>query len=219
MKYFLILLVSQIASAAMLTSELSERLQRSIAEQLPKNARVQVDEATSRVAIPASARFNVLSPNPPVGLVSFEARWKEKGYPRKAFGSAKVRAYAPVMVARSVIRHGEALDGSNTVFESRELSPYLTTGYFQEGGHIPSLRSHGTLRAGVVIGANNSQPALLIQAGQAVNLVHRAGALSITAKVKALEGGNPNSWVRVENPSSKKIFLAKVISPGEVRLR
>lgn len=213
------LLISSGLFAMPLSSSLADRLQRAVSEQLPKNTRVQLDDANCRVPVPASAKFSVLSPNPPVGNVTFEARWKEKGYPRTAFGSARVKAFAPVLIARSVIRHGDTLDASNTTYEVRELTPFLSTGYFQKDAPTPAMRAHGTLRQGTVIGVNNSQPALLIQPGQAVDLVRQNGAMRITAKVKALEGGNPNNWVRVENPSSKKIFLARVVSAGEVRLK
>ncbi len=221
MKYLVLFLVLTCIPRLALghSPDLTEKLKKAVMEELPKNTKIQVEDVQSRVNIPSTAQVNLLSPHPGVGNVSFEARWKERGFPRKVFGSAHVRAFAPVWVARTIVRHGDALDSTNTSFEVRELSPYLTTGYFIQGEITPALRAHGTLRAGVVLGANNSQPALLIQPGQAVDLVHQAGGLRIVAKVKALEGGNTNHWVRVENPSSKKIFLARVTAPGEVKLR
>jgi len=221
MKLFVVacLLGSSGLFAMPLSSSLADRLQRAVSEQLPKSTRVELNDANCRVPIPASAKISLMSPNPPIGNVTFEARWKEKNYPRTAFGSARVRAFAPIMVARSVIRHGDTLDTSNTTYEVRELTPFLSTGYYQKDAPFAAMRAHGTVRMGAVIGANNSQPSLLIQAGQTVDLTRQTGSLRITAKVKALEGGNPNNWVRVENPSSKKIFLARVVSAGEVRLK
>ena len=76
---------------------------------------------------------------------------------------------------------------------------------------VLELKSIGALRneraPGAVLGLNNTTTPNAIETGQAVDLVHQMGTLKITAKVKALQSGQPQSWVHVENPSTKKITV------------
>ena len=151
--------------------------------------------------------------------MQFEARWPQGGFTKKIYGSVTVRASAPVAVTRVPVRNGEEFTDDNTAFEWRELGPLAVTGYYLDPQKARSLRANGFLRPGAVLGVGNTRLPSAVQAGQAVDLVMQQGRLRIVAKVKALEAGQMKSWVKVQNPSSKKILLARVTAPGEVTLR
>lgn len=196
-----------------------KRLQAALARELPPGASVRFENWGVRIPVPAHAQVHLNNPHPPIGIVSFEAAWSEKGKPRKAYGTVSARVSASVAVVRAPIRHGEELNETNTEFQIRDLTSHSATGYFVDRERLASLRASGYLKPGAVLGLNNTMAPVAVEAGQAVDLIHQAGPLKITAKVKALQSGQPRNWVRVENPSTKKIFMAKVTAPGEVRLR
>lgn len=209
----------QSLGAASVEKVAQNKLVNVLSKHLPKGVKVRLENVHARFQIPSSATFAILNPHPPIGLVNFEARWAQGSYTKKVFGSVTVKASAPVAVARGPIRHGEPLTEENVTFEMREINPFVGTGYYLDCAKVYTLRANGSLRPGAVLGLGNTSVASAVQAGQAVDLVLQQGRLRIVAKVKALESGQLKNWVRVENPSSKKIMLARVTAPGEVTLR
>jgi flagella basal body P-ring formation protein FlgA len=151
--------------------------------------------------------------------VGFEAQAANRGRTHRGQGSATVRAYASVAVATSRLQHGEALNESNIRFEEREIGKLAQNGYYLDAAAFAGRRVKGVVSAGQAIGRANTQAAYLVQPGEGVELYQRRGALVLRAKVKALQGGLLDQWVQVRNPSSGKIFLARVAGPGEVEVR
>lgn len=195
------------------------KLYAAIQKELPKGMKLRLENFSARFLIPKSAGFSILSPHPPIGLINFEAHWPEGGFMKKVFGTVTVRASAQVVVAATPIRHGETITEENTSLEWRDINPFAATGYFMAQSKVVNLRANGYVRPGAVLGVGNTLAASAVRAGQAVDLVVEQGRLRIVAKVKALEAGQVKGWVRVENPSSKKILLARVTGPGEVTLK
>lgn len=196
-----------------------KRLLSQMAKELPVKASIRLENWSMRISVPAQAQVQINNPHPPLGVVSFETYWTEQGKPRRAFGSVTSRVTAPVAVVKAPIRHGEDFNDSNIEFQPRDLTVHSTTGYFLEKEKLSTVRASGYLKPGNVLGLNNTMAPNAIEAGQMVDLVHQAGLLRITAKVKALQSGQTRQWVKVENPTTKKSFLAKVTGPAEVHLR
>ena len=201
--------------------EIQDQLIKQAARELPKKAVIHLENAYSRTSIPRrGVTVSLLNSNSPLGLISFEAHWVDSnGATQKAFGSCVVKATALVAVSRAPIRHGESFQDSNIGFERRELSQFTTVGYYTDWQKLLPLRANGYIRPGTVIGASQAIVPSAVERGQVVDLIHTQGGLRIIAKVRALEAGLLKSWIRVENPSSKKVLLARVVAPGEVRLR
>jgi flagella basal body P-ring formation protein FlgA len=196
-----------------------ERLHQAIVEKLPSGFRVEVESVFLNEPAPMEARMESITPNPPLGNVSFEVTWSNADGFRHTFGTASVKGYAKVAVSKLPIQNNEAFTPANTLFEEREVTPFLNRGYYTEWDDLRPLRARGYVRMGMVLGAHETQLPWLIIQGQTVDLSYRRGAISIVAKVKAKENGHKGDWIRVENTSSRKILQARIVSSGEVEAK
>lgn len=201
------------------TSTPQELLRTAVAAQLPKNVRIEVEKFYTREKVPDTASIVGISPEPPLGAVSFTFLWNEKGVAHQAFGHAVVKAFAKVAVAKYAIRPGESFTSENISFEERELSAYRNSGYYDNWDRLSQMHCNGFVAGGSVVGYSQAQLPFDVTQGESVDLIVESGALRITAKVRALENGRVNRWIRIENPSSRKILQARVIAPGVVKLR
>jgi flagella basal body P-ring formation protein FlgA len=194
-------------------------LAHAVAAQLPSGARVEVGDVSSYAKIPAGARVSLVAPNPPLGLVSFTATWLEEGRFHSTNGTALVRAYAPVAITRAPLRPGDAFNESNVRFEERELTPFAQSGYFLDWDQLRATRVKGFARAGMVLGTANTELPAAVRQGEWADLVRATGALRVVAKVRVLDNGKIDQSVRVQNPATNRILLARVSGPGELQLR
>lgn len=209
MRPLIFLLIWVISSALFASPEAcwKKALSKAISARLPQGTRVVIDHLRATQACTAKSRVEYLSPELPLGYVTFEV------------GTAQVKAFLPVAVAVQPLSHGESLSSENTRFEERELGRFSQNGYFVNLEQIQGRRVKGYLPAGQVVGRHNCQPASEVTQGQTVDLVKRKADLVLVAKVKALQAGLRNQWVQVQNPSSGKILLARITGPGEVEVR
>ncbi len=196
----------------------ADALKQALAARLPAHARIDVQMGRVPAVGPKGWKITAFSPDQPLGLVNFEAEANLDQRWVRGQGAATVRAYVPVAVATTPIAHGEALDVNNLRFEERELSRLTQTGYFVDKT-VVGRRAKGSITIGQVIGRQNSAQANVVTPGETVELVRRKGSLTLSAKVRALQGGVVDQWVQVQNPSSGKLFLARISGPGEVEIR
>ncbi len=216
---FLLLMISNVAMSAQPHLRLESELESFLKRQIPKSERIEVERLRCRKTPVARAEFTVLSPQHPLGLVSFEARWRVAGELQKSICTAEVRAFAQVAIAETMIRHGESLSAGKVRFETRELSPLVQSGYYTDSAQLDPLTANGNIPAHSIIGYMHVQTPKAVYSGEWVDLILERGPVIIRAKVKALEAGQLKSWIRVENPSSKKVLLAQVVRAGEVKIR
>lgn len=212
------LLVSAVSLAGSETSQsaLKERVAKEMAKRLPKGVVVTVDRVSAQGEIHADAEMVSVSPEPPIGLVSFQFLDK-RGVAR--FGNAVIRATGDVAVAKRPIQHGEAFSADNISFQRREISTLAHSGYFVELSELKGLRSQGYIRPGIVLSAQNARVEFAVLQGQQVDLIHKVGSLVVSARVKALQSGVLGEWITVVNNDSKKIMQARVRAKGEVETR
>lgn len=189
-------------------------LRQAVETELPGGARFTLERVHVNGTPPPGAIARVLSPRPPIGLLSFELSWTEGGVVRKAHGKATCRAWAKVAVAREPISHGTPIRPDQVSFEERELMPHALTGFFFDAGSLGRLRARGYVRTGSVLDAGNTESPADIERGQAVELIASRGRVRLVAKVVALEKGRRGEWIRVENPMSQRILSARVTGPG-----
>jgi len=221
LQYLVVIWAAEGAEAppAKLRECLGEALRQRVAQQLPKQARLEIGDVTSLVPVPCGADVLLVSPNPPFGVVSFRASWLDHGEFRSTHGTALVEAYALVAVTRTALRPGDPLTTENVSFQERELTPYAQSGYFLDWASLQQVRARGFARAGMVLGSANTELPLPVHQGEMVELVRQHGALRLSAQVRALENGKLDQMIRVQNPSTNKILLARVTGPGELQLR
>jgi flagella basal body P-ring formation protein FlgA len=208
------------AAEAPLTFETARaRLQQAITTKLPSGFRAEVESIFLNEPAPADARIESITPDPPLGSISFQVAWSDSTGFRHTFGTASVKGYAKVALSKLPLQNSESFTEANTLFEEREITTLLNRGYYTSFEDLRRLKARGYVRAGQVLGVAQTQVPWLVVRGQNVDLTYRRGALSVTAKVTALENGHQGDWIRVQNPSSRKTLQARVVRGGEVETR
>jgi flagella basal body P-ring formation protein FlgA len=193
-----------------------QKLKNYITRDFGGQGRVEVEKVFMKTLVPQDAAVIAVEPRPAVGLVNFEMAWQEDGVLRQAYGSASVKIYAPIVVAKTVIRNNESFTKDNCTLQEREISPYKVTGYYDRLENLKTFRVKGYVTPGTVISPNHTQTPFLVSSGESVELVRESPTLRLSIRAKALENGRENQWIRVENLSTRKIIQAKVINQGEV---
>jgi len=208
-----------LAAIGAVPSGIKQGLLAQIKKELPASAQVSIEALSVPKYVPGDASIFILGPHPPLGLVDFELNWSGAEGAKRVFGTAVIRAQAPIAVAKAGLRVGESLDRSNVVFERRELGTYSESGFLLDWSQVLGRRSVGFAHPGTALSASNTRFPAPVVAGQVVNLVDEIGNVRLVARVKALQSGEMAQWIRVQNPTGNKILEARVAAPGEVRLR
>lgn len=194
------------------------KLKSYLEKEFNHKGRIEVARVFVKGVVPEQAQIITVEPKPALGWVSFESVWENEGKPQNAYGTAMVKLYAPIAVAKTVIKINEAFTKDNIVLQEREVSPYKVTGFYDDLSILFKLRSRSYLNPGAVISHNVTQIPFLVNLGETVALVRETPSVRVSMRVKALENGRENQWIRVENIASRKILQARVIQPGEVSL-
>lgn len=215
----LALLAIGLCSAAPAASDWRAELHRAVSAELPVGARIALERVFVAGNVPKTANVRVMSPHPPVGMISFELSWTRGGELAKAYGKATCRAWAKVAIAREPMGHGVNIDESKVSFEERELLPHSLTGFFTDLRAVSRLKAKGYLRPGQVLDGANTQAPADIERGQSLDLVVSRGSATLTAKVTALQSGNRGEWIRVENPATSRVLNARVTAPGRAEVQ
>lgn len=208
-------LVFLFSSAALGSIRCETLLQKSILERIPEVQKVQIRFFRPKVECNEKSSLNLISPEIPLGFSTFEIETMGK----RVQGSAEVRAYAPVLVAASSMGHGDTFSQPLLRRELRELSRFVQSGYYTDFKELEGKQVKGALAKSQVIGRANTQARPTIQAGESITLSKRRNALVVSSKVRSLQSGLTDQWIQVQNPQTGKIFLARVMGPGEAEVR
>lgn len=181
--------------------------------------RVEVQNFSTREAVPDHASILNINPRMPIGAINFEVVWEDKGMAHRTSGNAIVKVYRPVAVAKKIITNAEPFTEENTSFEEREITRFTQTGFHTQWDELRGKVARGYIRPDSLIGIQNAEKPVEIFQGQMVDLRHVSQQMTISARMKALESGRYGNWIRVENPTSKKVVRARVTAPGQVELR
>ncbi len=188
-----------------------------LSKDLAPGIEIEVQSVHFEEPLPKDALLLDFSPRPPFGLITIEVTTPNRSRP--IYGTAVIKAFAKIAVAKVAIRHGENISNSQIRFERRELTPLGQVGYFLADSGVTSLRARGFVRPGAVLSGANTESPSAVERGQELDLITRKGALVVTARVKALGSGRVNDWIQVENLDSHRILSVRVAGNGEAETR
>jgi flagella basal body P-ring formation protein FlgA len=220
MKTALVFLLSSFyALGAVTARDPKAELKQALQEQIGSGVRLQVERVFVSGAIPEGARLIVTEGNSALGAVSFRYEYLTRYGLSSIPGNAVVKGYAKVAIATAPIRNGDSFSTGNVKFEERELSKLMQSGYYADWKQLERLTAVGYVRPEQIISSFHTVAARAVSPGQWIDVIHEKGALRVTARMKALESGQKNQWIRAENPSSKRVVQIKVIGDGQGALR
>lgn len=195
---------------------LADKLAKEIGKEFPKGSRVTVERVRTNVPFNGNAEITSLSPSPALGLITFQASPVDGSH--SVSGTAFVRVWSKIAVATRPIQHKESFTPKNVAFEERELSQLLGRSFFFTPTAVLEKRAKGFIRAGQPLGINNTDTAMQIESGKLVDMVKSNGMITVSARVRAIDSGRPGDMIRVENPASRKIMTAKVVTSESVEV-
>jgi len=207
-----------IANTGTKPSSVEQKLRVYLEKQFEGRGRVELDHVFYKGAIPVEAEVSTIDPKPSLGWVTFELVWQEDGLLRKAFGTASVKHYMPVAVTKTVVKNNDPFTQDNVTFQEREVSPFRVSGVYVDQKDLFKLKARSYLTPGSVISHMHTQIPFMVNSGESLELVRETPTVKVSMRVKALENGRENQWIRVENPVSRKVVQARVIHSGEVSL-
>lgn len=196
--------------------ELRQNLKRAILTEMPRATKIEIDKLYTQSPVPRGASLVSLHPRPPLGLVTFQFKLEGTS---PIYGNATARVYLKIATAKTPIKNGDSFTEANVTFEERELSPLSQKGYFADRTDLGQIQANGYLHPGVALSSSNVKPIMTVTQGQGIQIVHRTKALEVTAQGRALESGRVGDWIRVENPTSRKIIRGRITQTGEVETR
>jgi len=185
---------------------------------LPRHTRIEISNIKLNL-IPHHAVLGNIQPQPPLGLVNMEYAWFDRGRSQKAYGSAVVRGYLPIAVAKTPLRNGQRVLKEGISFLERELSAFSGTGFIHEMSFLEDKEVVGIIRMGQVITPLNLRAIALISRGQGVDVVYETAGLKMVAKMKSMDRGQMGDYIRLENPKTRKVIYGKVIGSATTTLR
>jgi len=207
------------ASPIPIKQSIERSIERNARMDWPNASRIEVLQISSKKEIPPGATLQNVFPRPALGAVSFEAHWQNREGAHRTFGTAIVKVYQPVAVAATALKPQDGLDESKLRFEEREISKFSQNGVFTDWEHLENKIAKTFVKAGSVLHVTQVETPAEIRQGQMVDLIFENSQIVISARMKALEHGRLGSWIRVENPNSRRVVRARVIAPGRVGIR
>ena len=122
----------------------------------------------------------------------------------------QAHVWRDVWGARTNLRRGEPVNGADIVHERFDVLN-VREALAEFSASDPNLELAEPVASGVPLLARVIKPRAVIHRGQVANALVQDGALSITAKVEALEDGAAGETIRARNPVSRRNLSGKVL--------
>lgn len=126
-----------------------------------------------------------------------------------------VRAYAPVVVVRQSLAPRQKLSNLAVVQEERDIAK-LQGNALKTSDEAIGKRARHHIPAGTVLRESDVEPSPVVLADQEINVLVASGAVVVETKAVAEEEGHVGEYIRVRNPSSAAIFVARVVGDKSV---
>jgi flagella basal body P-ring formation protein FlgA len=128
-----------------------------------------------------------------------------------------VRAFTDVIVAAHRIEARDQLSDTDLRYQRWDMG-HLPSGYLTDVKSASGRVSRRSLAAGSIILAKNLAQPIIINRGQDVTVTASTGAITVTARGRALEAGGVGDVIRVQNLNSLKTVRATILNDTSVQV-
>ena len=132
--------------------------------------------------------------------------------------SASVRTYQQVVVMARPVPRGALLQPGDLRLEARDTTS-LHGGYLEDPSQATGMLTRRPLSPGSVLAHNALEAPDVVQRGQQVVLLARAGGLEVRSAGEALSDGAQGDLIKVRNTVSSRVVEALVTGPGTAVVR
>lgn len=129
---------------------------------------------------------------------------------------AEIKRYQNVPVLNKSVKTGEVLTEDMITFEKRQMMNIRET--VQKVESIIGMQATRYLNAGQVIQYSDLKKEVILKKGQMVKAMVGGADFEVTISGEAQESGAVGDVVRIKNIDSQKVFAAKIIDRGIVRI-
>lgn len=128
-----------------------------------------------------------------------------------------VRLFDDVMVTRSPVSRGAAIDPARLQSRKLEVSAFRS-GYYRPGDPLQRLQARRNLPTGTALTPQNVEPRLAVRSGEQVTILLTLQGLDIKSRGKALQSGPIGKVIRVRNEQSGRVIEGEITAPGQIRV-
>ena len=137
----------------------------------------------------------------------------EGASPWTIYLSSSVRIFEEVVVVTRPVPRGAELQAQDLRLETRDTTS-LRGGYLASPEQAAGMLARRPLSPGAVLTHNALEAPRMIQRGQQVVLLARAGGLEVRSAGQALSDGTEGELIKVRNSRSSRVVEALVTAPG-----
>jgi len=131
--------------------------------------------------------------------------------------TARVRAYANLLVAAERLDRHETISAAALRVEKREITN-LADAYFTDPAEIAGKRATRVLAPGTILKASEVEMIPLVDRGAGVTVSVVLNTVTVTSKAKALEDGDLGELIKVQDITTGKRLVGTVVGKGQVIL-
>lgn len=156
------------------------------------------------------------------GYQTFKIKVCSNGKCKEILIQALVRTFENILFAKKDLKRGELMESNEKIFDSFSVGKVETTflkdDLVLDAKAILGKRIKKFIRRDEIIFGSYFEDLPLIKAGEKVRVIAEIGNVKIETSGIAKANGKLNDFVRVLNPESGKLFYAKVIGRGVVKV-
>lgn len=135
---------------------------------------------------------------------------------KKGWVVAEIKRYQRIPVLNRSVKMGEVLTEDMLTLEKRQVTNLRETAQSIEG--IKGMQTLRFLNAGQTISYNDLKKEQVMKKGQMVKAIVGNSAFEISMSALVEEAGSIGDVIKIRNLDSQKVFAAKVVERGLVRI-
>lgn len=129
---------------------------------------------------------------------------------------AEIKRYQKVPVLNQSVKIGDVLKNEMFTVEKRQMINVRDT--IQSVESLMGMQAVHFLNAGQMVQFADVKKEMVLKKGQMVKAIAGTNAFEVAMTAEAQESGSVGDFVKVKNPDSQKVFAAKIIERGVVRI-
>ncbi len=156
------------------------------------------------------------------GYQTFKIKVCSNGDCKEMLVQAFVRTFEDVLLAKKDLKRGEIMESNEKIFDSflieKVETTFLRDNFVSDARVILGKKVKKLIKRGEVIFETYFEDLPLIKAGERVRVIAKIGNVKVETFGIAKADGKLNDFIRVLNPTSGKLFDAKVVNRGVVEV-